>query len=50
MLFAPSPPCMQSLIVADETHHCRIISKLNDVVGAETGSAVMGEQAQQQGA
>ncbi len=30
------------IVVANETHHRCVISKLDDVVGAELGSAVMG--------
>ncbi len=29
------------IVVADETYHCCVISKLDDVVGAELGSAVV---------
>ncbi len=32
------------IVVADETYHCCVISKLDDVVGAELGSAVVGQQ------
>ncbi len=35
------------IVVADETYHCCVISKL-DVVGAELGSAVMGQQCEGQ--
>ncbi len=35
---------MRFIVVADETYHCCVISKLDDVVGAELGSAVMGQQ------
>ncbi len=30
------------IIVADETYHCSVISELDDVVGAELGSGVVG--------
>ncbi len=36
------------IVVADETYHCCVISKLDDVVGAELGSAVMGQQREEQ--
>ncbi len=36
------------IVVADETYHCCVISKLDDVVGAEFGSAVMGQQREEQ--
>jgi len=36
------------IIVADETYHCRIISELDDVVGAELGSTVVGQQCEEQ--
>ncbi len=36
------------IVVADETYHSCVISKLNDVVGAELGSAVMGQQCEEQ--
>ncbi len=36
------------IIVADETYHCCVISKLDDVVGAELGSAVVGQQREEQ--
>ncbi len=32
------------IVVADETYHCCVISELDDVVGAELGSAVVGQQ------
>ncbi len=32
------------IVVADETYHCCVISKLDNVVGAELGSAVVGQQ------
>ncbi len=36
------------IVVADETYHCCVIRKLDDVVGAELGSAVMGQQREEQ--
>ncbi len=39
---------MRFIVVADETYHCCVISKLDDVVGAELGSAVMGQQREEQ--
>ncbi len=36
------------IIVADETYHCCVISELDDVVGAELGSAVVGQQHEEQ--
>ncbi len=36
------------IVVADEPYHCCVISKLDDVVGAELGSAVMGQQREEQ--
>ncbi len=36
------------IVVADETYHCCVISELDDVVGAELGSAVMGQQCEEQ--
>ncbi len=36
------------IVVADETYHCCVISELDDVVGAELGSAVMGQQHEEQ--
>ncbi len=36
------------ITVADETYHCRVISDLDDVVGAELGSAVVGQQHEEQ--
>ncbi len=36
------------IVVADETYHCCVISELDDVVGAELGSAVMGQQREEQ--
>ncbi len=36
------------IVVADETYHCCVISKLDDVVGAEHGSAVVGQQREEQ--
>ncbi len=36
------------IVVADETYHCCVISELEDVVGAELGSAVMGQQREEQ--
>ncbi len=36
------------IVVADETYHYCVISKLDDVVGAELGSAVMGQQREEQ--
>ncbi len=39
---------MRFIFVADETYHCCVISKLDDVVGAELGSAVMGQQLEEQ--
>ncbi len=36
------------IVVADETYHCCVISKLDDVVGAELGSAVVGQQREEQ--
>ncbi len=34
--------------VADETYHSCVIGKLDDVVGAELGSAVVGQQREEQ--
>ncbi len=39
---------MRFIVIADETYHCFVISKLDDVVGAELGSAVMGQQREEQ--
>ncbi len=39
---------MRFIVVADETYHCCVISKLYDVVGAELGSAVVGQQREEQ--
>ncbi len=36
------------IVVADETYHYCVISELDDVVGAELGSAVMGQQRTEQ--
>ncbi len=36
------------IIVFDEAYHSCVISKLDDVVGAELGSAVMGQQCEEQ--
>ncbi len=36
------------IVVADETYHCCVISELDDVVGAELGSAVVGQQRKEQ--
>ncbi len=36
------------IVVADETYHCCVISKLENVVGAELGSAVVGQQREEQ--
>ncbi len=36
------------IFVANETYHCCVISELDDVVGAELGSAVMGQQCEEQ--
>ncbi len=36
------------IVVADETYHCCVISELDDVVGAELGSAVVGQQCEEQ--
>ncbi len=36
------------IVVANETYHCCVISELDDVVGAELGSAVMGQQREEQ--
>ncbi len=36
------------IVVADETYHCCVISKLDDVVGAELGSTVVGQQREEQ--
>ncbi len=40
---------MHFIVVADETYHCCVISKLDDVVGAELGSAVMGSNVKSSG-
>ncbi len=34
--------------IVDETYHCCVISELDDVVGAELGSAVVGQQREEQ--
>ncbi len=39
---------MRFIVVADETYHCCVISELDDVDGAELGSAVMGQQREEQ--
>ncbi len=39
---------MRFIVVADETYHCCVISELDDVVGAELGSAVVGQQREEQ--
>ncbi len=39
---------IEGQIVTDETYHCCVISELDDVVGAELGSAVMGQQREEQ--
>ncbi len=36
------------IVVAAETYHCCAISELDDVVGAELGSAVVGQQREEQ--
>ncbi len=36
------------IVVADETYHCCVISELDDVVGDELGSAVVGQQREEQ--
>ncbi len=36
------------IVVADETYHCCVISEIDDVVGAELGSAVVGQQHEEQ--
>ncbi len=36
------------IVVADEAYHCCVISKLDDVVGAELGSAVVSQQHEEQ--
>ncbi len=36
------------IVVADETYHCCVVSELDDVVGAELGSAVVGQQREEQ--
>ncbi|XP_050958231.1 ribonuclease inhibitor [Labeo rohita] len=36
------------IVVADEAYHSRVISELDDVVGAELGSAVVGQQRKEQ--
>ncbi len=36
------------IVVADEAHHCCVISELDDVVGAELGSAVVSQQREEQ--
>ncbi len=37
------------IVVADETYHSCVIGKLDDVVGAELGSAVVGQQLKSSG-
>ncbi len=39
---------MRFIVVADETYHCCVISELDDAVGAELGSAVVGQQREEQ--
>ncbi len=41
-------PVVRFIVVADETYHCCVISELDDVVGAEHGSAVVGQQQEEQ--
>ncbi|KAL0151178.1 hypothetical protein M9458_053691, partial [Cirrhinus mrigala] len=36
------------IVVADEAYHSRVISEFDDVVGAELGSAVVGQQREEQ--
>ncbi len=36
------------IVVADETYHCCVISELDDVVGAELGITVVGQQREEQ--
>ncbi len=36
------------IVLADGTYNCCVISKLDDVVGAELGSAVVGQQCEEQ--
>ncbi len=36
------------IVVADETYHCCVISELDDVVGVELCSAVVGQQREEQ--
>ncbi len=36
------------IVVADEAYHCCVISKLDDVVGAGLGSAVVSQQREEQ--
>ncbi len=44
----PLPLCNAFHCCADETYHCCVISELDDVVGAELGSAVVGQQREEQ--
>ena len=37
-------------LIADETHHSSVVCKLHDVVGAEDGFAVVGQQSEEKGA
>ncbi len=41
-------PHHSAIVVADETYHCCVISELDNVVGAELGSAVVGQQREEQ--
>jgi len=42
-------PVVSLIVVADETHHS-VVCKLHDVVGAEDGFAVVGQQSEEKGA
>ncbi len=39
---------MRFIVVADEAYHSCVISKLDDVVGAELGNAVLSQQREEQ--
>ncbi|XP_016367867.1 protein groucho-2-like [Sinocyclocheilus rhinocerous] len=46
--YGRSPMVRCFIIVADDTYHSCVISKLDDVVAAELGSAVVGQQREEQ--
>lgn len=43
-------PVVSLIVVAVETHHSSVVCKLHDVVGAEVGFALVGQQSEEKGA